>query len=115
MKAITCPVIIGRASTRSDGSLSLSLSTPELTPADKLAFFEVLNVQCRMLLQPESESSEGLRDVKKEFDTKTPSQRLRAVLFVAWKQANEPGEFQDYYSRRVEYFIQEVKENLQPQ
>jgi len=115
MKAITCPVILESCRTCKDGSLSITFSTPELLPADKLAFFEILQVQSRMLLQPESESSEGLRDIKKEFDVKTPSQRLRAVLFVAWKQANKPMEFNDYYSRRIEHFINEVKQNLLPE
>ena len=52
MKCITCPVILTGAATRSDGSLSLRFSTPELKPDEKTTFFEVLNQNMKMLLQP---------------------------------------------------------------
>jgi hypothetical protein len=115
MKAISTPVILTRVSTRSDGSLGLSLSTPELQPDAKLAFLEAHGKECRMVLQPEDESIEKLVDVKGEFDTKTSAQRLRGVLFVAWKQANEPGDFQSWYQRRMEGFIESVKRTLLPE
>ena len=113
-KAITCPVILTGASTRVDGSLGLRFSTPELTPADKTAFFEILNLNLKMLLQPEGEAPSELKDVKGEFDTKTPGQRLRAVLFVWWKQLNEPGNFEEFYKRRMETIIEETKSKLNP-
>jgi hypothetical protein len=114
MKAMSSPVIVSRISTRSDGSLGITLSTPELQASEKLAFLEAQNLQCRMILQPESESPESLVDVKKEFDTKTPGQRLRGCLFVAWRQAGEPGEFDQWYHKRMEGYISDVKQNLKP-
>lgn len=115
MKAISSPVILTRVSTRADGSLSLSLATPELKPDEMLAFLEAQNKQCRLLLQPESDSPESLVDVKREFERKTPCQRLRAVIFIAWKQAKEPGEFEQWYGRRMEAYIEDVKQNLAPE
>lgn len=114
MKAITCPVILTSASTRADGSLSLRFSTPELRPDEKTAFFETLNINLKMLLQPESIEPAELKDIKGEFDTKTPSSRLRSVLFVRWSQANKPGDFDQYYLRRMEQIITEEKACLTP-
>lgn len=113
-KALTCSVILTSATTRADGSLGLRFATPELTPDEKTAVFELLNLNMKMLLQPEGTAPDSLRDVKKDFETKTPSMRLRASLFVAWKQAGEPGEFDDFYRKKMEAYIDDVKSHLQP-
>ncbi len=113
-KAITCDVILTSASTRTDGSLGLRLATPELDASEKTTFFELLNQNLKMLLQPKDGEPAELKDVKREFECKTPAQRLRAVIFVAWKQAKEPGEFEDFYRQKMEFFIEDVKQNLQP-
>lgn len=114
MKAITCPVILGRVSTRSDGSLTLSFSTPELTPDEKVAFMEVQNTNLKMLLQPEDNEPAELKEVKGQFETKTPSQRLRAVLYIHWKQASGEGEFEDHYRRQMDQIINQFKNKLEP-
>lgn len=113
-KAITCDVALTSASTRADGSLGLRFSTPELNASEKTVFFELLNQNLKMLLQPKDGEPAELKDVKREFECKTPSQRLRAVLFVAWKQAKEPGEFEDFYRSKMDFYINDIKENLQP-
>lgn len=115
MKALTCPVIITSASTRADGSLGLRLATPELKPEEKTAFFELLNQNLKMLLQPNDSEPAELKDIKGEFDTKTPSMRLRATLFVWWKQQGEPGDFDDWYKRNMEKLIDYVKTKLNPE
>lgn len=114
MNAITCPVILTRASTRTDGSLGLSFATPELKPDEKVALMELCNKNLKMLLQPIDEPMTGLKDVKQEFDRKTPSQRLRAVLFVEWQQMGQTGEFEEHYRRKMEYFINSIKNGLNP-
>lgn len=43
---------------------------------------------------------------------KSPSQRLRAVLFVAWKAAGEQGDFEDYYKGELTYIINSYKDLL---
>lgn len=106
-------MILGSATTRADGSLGLRFSTPELQPDEKTAFFELLNQNLKVLLQPTGEVA-GLKDVKAEFDNKTPSQRLRACLYVAFQQSGGRGEFEDFYRKKMEAFIMDVKSNLQP-
>lgn len=112
MKAITCPTILTGATTRADGSLSLRFATPELKPDEKTAFFEILNQNLKMLLQPADNEPVELKDIKGEFDTKTPSQRLRACIFIWWQQTNKHGDFEDFYRRRMEEIIGQVKAEL---
>ena len=116
MKAFTCGVIIGGVSTKVDGGLSIRIITPELSPQEKAAVFELQNTELKMLLQQESEGHPKLTDCKTEFDTKTPSQRLRAVIFVLYKNAGQSaGEFEEFYRRRMESIINMVKEQLPEQ
>lgn len=107
-------MVMSSASTRADGSLGLRFSTPELAPDEKTAFFELLNQNLKVLLQPTGEV-EGLKDVKGEFDNKTPSQRLRNCLYVAFQQSGSKGEFDDWYRKRMEAYILDVKSNLKPE
>lgn len=113
-KAITCPVILTGAATRSDGSVSLRFSTPELQPEEKTAFFELLNINLKLLLQPADGVPVELKEVKGEFDRKTPGQRLRACLFILYKQSEGGGEFEDFYLRRMSEIIEAVKKQLEP-
>ena len=113
MQAITCPVILTSASTRADGSIGLRFATPELESSDKTAFFELLNKNLKMLLQPADEPPSGLQEVKSELETKTKSQRLRAVLFVEFQNLKPEGlNFEDYYHREMERIIEFRKQNL---
>lgn len=114
MKAITCPVILTSASTRVDGSLSLRFSTPELDAASKTAFFELLNLNLKILIQPGEEQPDSLHDIKQEGETKTPSQRLRNTIFVLWQQRNSPGEFDDFYKRKMSFILASIKAELTP-
>lgn len=114
MKAVTCPVILSSAATRSDGSLSLKFSTPELEASEKTAFFELLNLNLKLLLQPADGVPVELKEVKGQFDKKTPSARLRAVLFVFWKQADGTGDFEDFYRKRIDDVIELFKKKLEP-
>lgn len=114
MKAITCEVQLTGCATRSDGSLSLRFATPELVVDEKAAFMELQGLNLKMLLQPMNSEPLELKDVKTELETKTPSMRLRATLYVAWEQASKPGEWEDWYRRKMEHYITDIKNNLKP-
>lgn len=48
-----------------------------------------------------------------EDNSKTPSQRLRSVLFVAWKQDSKGyKDFKDFYNHYMEAYINNVKSKL---
>lgn len=115
MKAISLESQLTSASTRADGSLSLRFATGELLPTEKAAVFEIQGMNLRLLIQPLEGQPESFIDVKSEFQTKTPSMRLRAVLYVAWEQAGKPGEFETFYNHKMNFYIEDVKRTLAPQ
>jgi len=114
LKAITCPAILTSASTRADGSLGLRFATPELDASSKTAFFELLNKNLKLLIQPESEEPTNLHEVKGQFERKTVSQRLRGVLWIYFNQSVKEGEFDDWYKKQVEIVIETWKQRLEP-
>lgn len=110
--AVTGHFILESASSRADGSLGLRFSTPELTPDEMTTIFQLVKRELRVLLQPKDQDPKDLKDIKGEFDRKTPSQRLRGVLFLAWDQQGRPGSFDDFYMKKMEMFINSVKDAL---
>jgi hypothetical protein len=112
-------VEVAKIASRVDGSVTISLDTPELSPAKFGEIFALRKQQAFCYLKPskidesEQKAIDGLRpDLT---GGKSMGQRLRAVLYVAWKQNNEG--YQDhelYYRYKMEKFIEHVKSKLEP-
>lgn len=116
MRAIQSDMILTSASTRADGSLSIRLSTPELAPPEKTVFFELLNKSLKVIIQPTSDPVDEIVEVKAPLGFKSPSQRLRSVLFVAFQQQKPPDTtFEEWYLRKMEAIIERQKQQLQPE
>ena len=118
MSAIKCNVILNSVRTRRDNSLSLSLETPELTDEHMLVFLKLRNVNLDMTLEILGQTEAPL-EVKSETESKTPSQRIRACLFILWKHETETGQtkdsFNDFYANRCEKIITWLKTKLPDQ
>ena len=88
-KGVTLQAILSNVSTRKDGSLRLSYETQELNAQDAIALLDMRNRIGWLLFAADelSESDIPSEAIDKELDgEKSPSQRLRSVLFVYWKQ-----------------------------
>lgn len=116
-KALTTDAIITSASTRADGSLSFRVSTPELSSEEKVALIDLAQKPLRLLIQPLDGQPEAMVEVKGKLAEKTPSQRLRAVIWHWWKQggAGEVTSFEPFYQSKVEGLIEQVKSKLNPE
>lgn len=112
MKSLRTNVSISRISSRVDGSLGIGLQTPELTPTEKTLFMELHGVNCSMVLTPIDTPSVPEVKIDKDVASKSDSERLRAVLFLIWKQEGEKGEFKDFYHSKMESLIEKLKERL---
>jgi hypothetical protein len=114
--AIRCEAIITSIRSRADGSLGLSLSTPELSSTDKVAFLELQNLLVDLLIIPKDEKDAKLIEVRKEIDCKTPGQRLRAVLFILFREhqktKNLKETFDVFYARYMEKLIEYCKAKI---
>jgi len=112
VKKIEIPAQITGVSTRADGSLGIRITTKELTPAEKTEVFE-LNQQPGWFLfrTDRAFKEEEVPETDSGFEGKKPSQRLRAVIFVLWKEKYQTKfpDFEDYYRRQMEVLIEEFK------
>lgn len=111
MKAIKVNISITGVRSKVDRSLGITFSTPELSTEERAEFMNLQGVQCEALFNP-LEDKVDLVEIKGETETKRPSQRLRAVLFLIWKQEGEKDTFEDFYRNKMETIINHFKEKL---
>lgn len=113
MSKFSVPATIKRIGTLADGGVSLSVHTQELSKKEKVEIMEFDN-SFGWLLFAENQLSE--EDIPKEQlsadEEKSPSKRLRASLFVLWKQQGKEGDFEAFYRRNMEKAIESVKAKL---
>lgn len=96
-----------------DGGVSLRFHTNETTKDNKVLLMEYYQSFGWLLFQQNNfQTGDIPKDTAKRDSGQTPSQRLRAVLFVLWTQLDKPGEFEVFYNQKMETFINRVKENL---
>jgi hypothetical protein len=115
MKAIVMPAIFTRFSSRVDGSLGFSGSTPELSTIEKCAIFDLQNKNVRLLIEPMDYATDGKVEIKNPLGGKTPSERLRGVLFVLFRQKKIAGTYDEFYVKQMETVIQTFKDQLEPE
>lgn len=113
MNKITLQVVLGSVRARKDGSLGLTIETPELSPEEKVKVMELQNSTLQAVFIPLDTPDVPDYVVNKEMETKTPSQRLRAALYVMHQQSNSKDDFEVFYKQKMEKFIDAVKEKLQ--
>lgn len=111
-KAIELNAIIGSVRSKVDRSLSISLSTPELSPTDMAEIMNLQGINLTCLLTPLDEQDAPKYKVDKELERKSPSTRLRGVLFLVWKSGGEQGTFDSFYLTAMNNIIDKFKEKL---
>jgi hypothetical protein len=90
------------------------VSTPELTPDEAAAFIQLHGCNVRMMITPEDVEADALVEVKTELEAKTQAQRIRACIFVQWKQHGRKGDFEEFYRKETERIITWLKQKLEP-
>ena len=115
---ILIPAILASFRSLKDKTIKIEFETNELTP-EQLAEIGLHSQAFGYLAfkkdEFKSEQIQLIDELKADYEdrTKTPSKRLREVLFVAWKQSPEGYErFEDYYRYRMEVFIDHIKSKL---
>ena len=113
--------------TLADNSLRVSLGTPELSPETVGTLYSILKQPGFVVLSTQPISQKQIDAVEAasidmEFDTKTPAQRMRGVLYRLWEQTspkekNEEGntqyvEFELFYKRKMNEIINHLKSKL---
>lgn len=111
---IQLPAQINPPRLRKDGSASLSFDTRELNAEELMVIMGMRNSEgylCYASNEDEIEIPEG----KAEIGLKSPSERLKNVLYVWYKQEveknNYVGLFETFRKDRMESIIESIKTN----
>ncbi len=112
-KGFTVETTLTRCTTLSDYGLSIGFHTKELTPEEKLMVLMMHNQNGWLLFKPDEIMETEVPKQPTNMDTKTPSQRLRGVLFRLYEQTKDGSEdFEQYYRRQMEKLIEHVKARI---
>lgn len=104
---------IGTVTSRVDGAVRFAVVTPELTLEQRATVLGLHGRNVRVMVEPIDVPVEGLDEVESEAEPRTKSERLRAVLFVLYKQQEKPEtSFQQFYDLKMEAIIDRIKARL---
>lgn len=110
------PAIINPPTIRKDGSISLRFDSRELSPEEYMTIMGFRNTEGWVAFSPNEDGIPDLPEEHAEVDTKTPSERLRAVMFVWYKQQTDSGNFvgtfDAFRNEKMEKIIETVKSKL---
>ncbi len=104
-------------SSRKDKTVRITLGTQELTPAQAAEIFQLNQKFCYTAIKEESfqaDEVDAIENLKTDLESeKTPSQRLRAILFVTYMQkADGYKDFATYYQAKMEQICNHFKSKL---
>lgn len=111
MRSIAHKGIITSIRSKTDRSISYTVSSPELQSNEKALFFDIQNLNVNITIEPLEEQTE-VYTVDKDLEQKSPSKRLQAVLFILWKQEQPEEDFDTFYKTQMEKIIEHFKNKL---
>ena len=119
---------IDKVSTLADGSLRIYVGTPELSNETMVNLFRLIKKPGFVLISTNSINQDQIDAVEKattntEFSEKTPSQRMRGVLYKLWEKTQpktmngdsgqmEQVDFDLFYKRQMNKIIDHFKTKL---
>ncbi len=118
---LAIPGIVTKIGTTRDKSFVITFETQDkgtLNDSEKAQLVDLLDEYVTAAFKPTADGKTDpevldVPDIKPEFKgDKTPSQRLRAVLYVLWEQQGIQEDFEAYYRRQVERIIDSIKTKL---
>ena len=107
---------IAKVATLADGSLSLTIHTQELPEETMVRLFNLRKKPGMVLISSDGINKKEVEEEKFTSDfevgSKTPSQRLRAVLYRVWEQTEQTYDFPIWYESQLERIINKYKATL---
>ena len=103
-------------STRNDGTLKVVFGTQECDTSQAGQLFQMRGKYVKCLLSDSNitDLESALVDEQKMTGTKvkSPSKRLRSVMYLAWEKSGLDLDFETYYSNELEKIITHFKSKL---
>lgn len=111
---IQLEAFIHSVSTLVDGGLKLNIHTQELPAETMMSLMKIGRKMGYIAISPEAMRSIEMPKAEVEFKgDKTPSQRLRNTLYVYWEKKELSEDFDSFYKRKIEEFIDVIKEKIE--
>jgi hypothetical protein len=98
---------------KTDGSSGLRFAMQEITDIEFANLKRNLNAFGWLLFAENQSELEIPQEPAEEDKDKTPSKRLRAVLFLQWKKEKPFSDFDTFYRKEMETIIENRKEKLE--
>lgn len=119
MRGILFGGIVEGLRSRKDRTISITLSTQELSPEKAGELFNTNSKMVTCYLSIKGEITDGeaeiIDSIEIETPGKRPSQRMRGVLFRLWEQAPEGyTDFNLFYLHWMDKMIEKLKSKLTP-
>ena len=105
-------VVMNPPSFHKDKSTRISFETGEMSKEQKMMVLENDGQIGTMIFIPEEAQEAPPKIDAAAYEGKKPSERLRNVMFVYWKQQGSQGDFEQYYASQIEKFINAYKDKL---
>lgn len=96
-----------------DRGMSVTFHTKELPAEEQVEVIKYLSSAGWLLFKENEVKDEDIPPQDADCETKSQGQRIRAVLFILWKQTGEKGTFEDYYRMQTEKIINAIKAKLE--
>ena len=113
MKAVQFPSQLTKLETRVDGSIKVIIETQELSGSDMAELFAYRGQLGYTTFTPNPEPVIAVPDIKVDDNSKSPSQRQKAVLYRMWEQSGKKVDtFSQYYEMQMERIINQLKDKL---
>lgn len=115
---ILIPAQMEGITSRKDGTTRISFGTNELLPSLAGDLFSLNNKFCYLAIKPESFRDEEKKAIEQlesseEDGGKSPSERMRNVWYILYKQDNEGyKDFTMYYNSKMEQGINKLKSRI---
>lgn len=103
------PAILDKVETRKDYTFKLVFMSQELSGEEGAQLFGLAHQFGWLTFAPQPEAVPEQAPAR---PGKTPSQRLRAALYVLWQEQGEPGKFQSFYEMSMEKIIARVRDKI---
>lgn len=115
MTKILLPAIINAPTFKKDRSCSIKFDTRELDPQDAMTILALNQSEGWLCFSPNQEDIQ-IPEEQAETDEKSPSERLRNVLYVWYSQEVESGKyvgiFENFRREKMEKIIETIKGKL---
>lgn len=111
--SIKLPAYFQGFNSKADGSAGIRFSTQELKAEEFAELQRNLNGFGWLVFEQGENAQVDIPEELPVEDGKTPSQRLRGVMFLVWKEKNIGGDFEVWRRNQMEKLIEGYKNKLE--